>query len=99
MSSRKIEGWGESVDKVQVLIKDDPEVLEMFRREVVPKQGGDRKSEQAKIKSNNVTPDLKRGNSKAHSLSVLKRKAPDMFRAVCNGETTANEESVLTYSD
>jgi hypothetical protein len=53
----------------------------MWRGEVVKTHGGDRKSEQVKIKSDNVTLG-KRGNSKAHSLSVLKRKAPDMFQAV-----------------
>ena len=30
------------------------------------------------------------GNSKAHTLDVLKRKAPEKFRAVCNGELSAN---------
>jgi hypothetical protein len=43
--------------------------------------GGDRKSEQVKIKSDNITLDPGRGTSKSYTLSVLKRKAPDMFKA------------------
>jgi hypothetical protein len=29
------EGWGEDPDKIEALIKDDPQALRMFRREVV----------------------------------------------------------------
>jgi hypothetical protein len=76
------EGWGEDPDKIEALIKDDPEALRMFRREVVKTHGGDRKSEQAKIKSDNVTLDPDRGNAKSYTLSRLKRTRPELFQAV-----------------
>jgi hypothetical protein len=86
LSRLRIEGWGESIDKVQVLIKDDPQVLKMFRREVVaPKHKHRADSDNIPINTTDG-----RGTSKSYSLDLLARKAPDMFQAVCNGETTAN---------
>lgn len=87
---KPLEGWGESIDKVQALIKDDPQVLRMFRREVVEDKGKRAKQDN----SDNITikPPTSddRGTSKSYSLDLLARKAPDMFQAVCNGELTAN---------
>jgi hypothetical protein len=86
LSRLRIEGWGESIDKVQVLIKDDPQVLKMFRREVVAPNHRPLKS------TDNISTKTSdgHGTSKSYSLDLLARKAPDMFQAVCNGEMTAN---------
>lgn len=83
---KPLEGWGESIGKVQALLKDDPQVLRMFRRETVAephKHKGD--NDNIIIKTSST-----QGTSKSYSLDLLARKAPDMFRAVCNGELTAN---------
>jgi hypothetical protein len=91
VTRKPLEGWGEDPKKIEALIKDDAEALSMWDDEMKGSHGGDHGNQYAKKvgKSDNVTLG-KRGNSKAHSLSVLKRKAPDMFQAVCNGELTAN---------
>ena len=89
VTRKPLEGWGEDPKKIEALIKDDPEALSMWCGETTRDKGGDRRSDS--FKDDNVNFEKpKKGNSKAHSLSVLKRKAPDMFQAVCNGELTAN---------
>jgi hypothetical protein len=45
------EGWGEDPDKIEALIKDDPEVLRMFRREVVEDKGKRAKQDNTDIVS------------------------------------------------
>jgi hypothetical protein len=94
VTRKPLEGWGEDPKKIEALIKDDPEALEMWENELNPGKGGDNGNQYAKKVGNNNNVMIARkaiqGNSKAHSLSVLKRKAPDMFQAVCNGELTAN---------
>jgi hypothetical protein len=44
-----------------------------WRQAVTAPHGGDRKSEEAQIKSDNVTLDPKRGNSLAYTLDRLSR--------------------------
>jgi hypothetical protein len=85
---KPLEGWGESIDKVQALIKDDPQVLRMFRRETVA-EPHKHKADSDNITIKTPTSD-DRGTGKSYSLDLLARKAPDMFQAVCNGELTAN---------
>jgi hypothetical protein len=89
------EGWGEDPKKIEALIKDDPQALSMWDDEMKGSHGGDHGNQYAKKvgKSDNITLG-KRGNSKAHSLSVLKRKAPDMFQAVRKRKAKAWSEPV-----
>lgn len=79
-----------------LLLKDDAESLAMWRKETTGEKGGDRKSEQAKIKGDNVTIDNLsdgRGNARSYSLDVLSRKAPGLFKEVCAGKLSANASS------
>jgi hypothetical protein len=88
---------GEDVAKVEAIIKDNAEVLAMWREEMVEQHGGDRKSEQVKeIKNDNVILDPKpeQGNSKSYALSRLKRERKDLFESVCKGELTANKAAI-----
>jgi hypothetical protein len=79
------EGWGEDPKKIEALIKDDAEALSMWENELNPGKGGDNGNRYTKKPSNNNNVMIARkaiqGNSKAHSLSVLKRKAPELFQA------------------
>lgn len=88
-------GWQEDPKKIEAVIKDDPEVLTMWR-EKMKCQGGDRRSELAKSKGDNVTDrkETPKGNSKAYTLSRLKRETPDLFQAVCDGELSANAAAI-----
>jgi hypothetical protein len=97
VTKEPFEGWGEDVAKVEAIIKDNAEVLAMWREEMVEQHGGDRKSEQVKeIKNDNVILDPKpeQGNSKSYALSRLKRERKDLFESVCKGELTANKAAI-----
>ena len=85
---KPVEGWGEDPKKVEAVIKDDPEVLAMYREAM--KQQGERKD-----LSDNVTEvSGPTGNSKAYTLSRLKRQTPELFKAVCDGEMSANAAAI-----
>jgi hypothetical protein len=71
------EGWGEDPDKIEALIKDAPEALQMWDDEMKQKPGP--KPDSYVYNVNEIK--RKKGTSKAHSLSVLKRKAPELFQA------------------
>jgi hypothetical protein len=92
VTEKPLAGWGQDPAAVERLLRDDPEALAMWRGEVVKTHGGDRKSEQAKIKNDNISLDKEssHGTGKSYTLSRLKRARPELFQAVCNGELTAN---------
>jgi hypothetical protein len=93
ITSKPIRGWGEDPKKVEAVIKDHPEVLAMYREAMKLKCG---RKEQENYHNNVMvieqTP--KQGNSKAYTLSRLEREAPELFKAVCDGKTTANAAAI-----
>lgn len=68
-------------ERVEALLKDDPEALRLFREATTAPHGGDRKSESVLIKSDNVTIEVgpKRGNALAYTLDRLHREAPELL--------------------
>lgn len=86
-----IEGCGWPLDKVEKLIQDDGEVLEMWRKAITDTPGGDKKSEdyKSKIIHNNIMNDKStrkspiQGTSRAYTLSRLKEEAPELFGRTC----------------
>ena len=66
----------------------------LWRDAITSQHGGDRKSEEAKIKTDNVSLDLKHGNSRSYTLSRLKRQAPELFERVVDGELSANAAAI-----
>jgi len=59
--------------------------------------GGDRKSAEYKIISNNITNDIEtpdRGTSHSYTLNRLRRKRPDLFNRVVNDELSANAAAI-----
>lgn len=77
-------GWPPA--KVEVLIKDEPEVLAMWREATTgkPHVHADRC---------NTTLKAVRG-TKAHTLSRLKRERPDLFKRVVAGKLSANAAAI-----
>lgn len=93
ITAKPLQGWGESADKVEAIIKDDAECLALFREAMVADHGGDRKSDA--IKSNNVPLDSEpRGNAKAYTLSRLKSDSPELFQEVVAGKLSANAAAI-----
>lgn len=89
----QLRGWNEDLKKIEALLKDDPEAAAAFRKEIHV-NGGDRKSEEA-ISCDNVTTDpAVTGNSRAYTLSRLKRESPELFADVCDGKLSANAAAI-----
>lgn len=87
------DGWGEDPKKVEAIIKDDAEVLELYREAMVGKHGGDRKSEEA-IKPDNRSLEDEYGTTRSYTLSRLKREFPELFQRVVDKELSANAAAI-----
>lgn len=93
VTEKPIRGWGQDPAKVEAVIKDDAEVLAMWREAMTEKWGGSRrKADISKINNVNLA---KGGNSRAYAVSRLKRQRPDLFDEVKEGKMSANAAAVL----
>lgn len=97
VTKKPIYGWGEDPKKIEALLKDEPDVLAMWRKETV-RHGGDRKSKES-IKRHNMTLDnvplaKDRGTSKSYTLTRLERDHPELFKRVVAGELSANAAAI-----
>jgi len=79
-----LRGCGWPLEKVEALIKDDPDTLKMWRQATTASQG------RPLEKSDNVTVYPRRGNSRAYTLDRLSRERPDLYQRVIAKELTAN---------
>lgn len=89
-----LEGWGEKPDKVLAVIKDEAEVLAMYREAMKGAHGGDTRSEAATIVDNRNNGRRSAGTTRAYTLSRLKRESPELFGRVCAGELSANAAAI-----
>lgn len=91
-------GCGWPLDKVEKLIKDDPETLAMWRKAVTaPKHVHAVDNDNIIIKSlnNNIIQSKpQQGTSRAYTLDRLSREAPGLYEAVCRGEMSANKAAI-----
>ena len=94
ITKEPMEGWGENPERIEALIRDDAEVLAMWREAMKGKHGGDRRSEEV-IKVDNVTLDKpSKGNSRSYTVSRLQREAPELFAQVVAGTLSANAAAI-----
>ena len=94
ITKEPMEGWGENPERIEGLIKHDPEVLVLWREAMKGKQGGDRRSDVA-IKDDNVILDkANQGNSRSYTVSRLQREAPELFTQVVAGTLSANAAAI-----
>jgi hypothetical protein len=68
-----LEGCGWPLDKVEALIKDDPDTLRMWRQAITPPVGT---NQYAEGNDNVIT---HQGNSRAYTLDRLQRQAPELY--------------------
>jgi hypothetical protein len=84
--SKPVHGWGEDPSQVEAVIRDDPEALAAFRKEM--KHQGERTD-----LGNNV-PEVDRqprGNSRAFSIARVQRECdPETVAAVMSGDLSPN---------
>ena len=78
-------GWGENPDRIEALIRDDAEVLAMWR-EAMKAQGKRNLPDNVK----GVTA----GNSRSYTVSRLQREAPELFAQVVAGTISANAAAI-----
>jgi hypothetical protein len=86
------EGWGQNPDKIEALLKDSSEVLAMWEKEMQGEPGRPIKGENKSV--DNVNRISSTGNSKAYTLSRLKRENAELFQQVVAGELSANAAAV-----
>jgi hypothetical protein len=87
-------GWGENPDRIEALIRDDAEVLAMWREAMKGKHGGDRRSEEATKVDNVNLERASKGNSRSYAVSRLQREAPELFAQVAAGTISANAAAI-----
>jgi len=94
-------GLGCEVDRLRNLCRDRPEVVKKIDKAIKADHGGDRRSEEAQTKVNNVNhesgePDRDRsaGNSKSYTLQRLERDAPELYERVVADDMSANAAAI-----
>lgn len=82
-------GWGEDIKKVELLLKDDPEVLAKWRGAMLQKPGS------RTDLGNNIT-EVGRvtGTSSSYTVSRLQHQSPSLFEKVKQGLMSANEAAI-----
>ena len=75
-----MEGWGENPERIEALIRDDVEVLAMWREAMKEKTGPKLKGEDGLC---NIVTETKgtTGNSRSYTVSRLQREALTLARA------------------
>lgn len=84
-----LEGWGQDPKKVEALIKDDPEVLVMYREAM--KGRGTRTDLSDNVSEVKLD---KSGNGRAYTLSRLQKQHPELYQSVCDGQMSANAAAI-----
>lgn len=91
ITEKPIFGWGEDPKKIEAVIKDNAEVLALYRSEMVERRGGDRaKGDSISDNITNGSSDG-RGTSRAYSIDRVKRGCdPETVAAVMAGTMSPN---------
>lgn len=88
ITRKPLEGWGEDPKKIEAIIKDNAEVLAMYREQMVEKPG-----RPIGVNSDIVTinSDEGRGNSRAYSIARVKKDCdPETVAEVLAGKISPN---------
>ena len=84
----KLDGWGEDPKKVEGLLKDEPEVLTLWRN-AMKQRPGPRDSS-----SNDNIMETPQGTSRSYTLDRLERDHPELHQRVIAGELSANAAAI-----
>ena len=80
--------------ELKAVIQDDAETLALFREAMVEGPGQPKTTEAKSINDNVINTLSSQGNSKAYTVSRLKRDRPDLFEKVVAGELSANKAAI-----
>ena len=93
--SPPLDGWNEDPDKIESLLRDDPEVLVMFREAMTGKHGGDHGNQYTGGKSNNIRlAKTAVGTRRDYTLIRLKNQHAELYERVVAGELSANAAAI-----
>ena len=87
-------GWGENPDRIEALIRDDTEVLAMWREAMKEKTGPKVKGGDGGLCNNITETKGTTGTSRAYTVSRLQREAPELFAQVAAGTISANAAAI-----
>ncbi len=88
ITKEPMEGWGENPERIEGLIKHDPEVLVLWRDAM---KGQGKRSDLC----NNITEvQGTTGTSRSYTVSRLQREAPELFAQVVAGTLSANAAAI-----
>lgn len=86
LTTAPLAGFGEDPDKVETLLRDDPDALRLFREATTaPSHVHD---------SYNVTIRPKRGHGRAYTLDRLHREAPELYARVVAKELSPHRAAI-----
>lgn len=93
ITKEPMEGWGENPERIEGLIKHDPEVLVLWREAMKEKTGPKLKGDDGLC---NIVTETKgtTGNSRSYTVSRLQREAPELFTQVVAGTLSANAAAI-----
>ena len=94
ITKEPMEGGGENPERIEALIRDDVEVLAMWREEMVERPG--KRSKVNLDNADNVSnkEKVQAGNSRSYTVSRLQREAPELFAQVVAGTLSANAAAI-----
>ena len=94
ITKEPMEGWGENPERIEALIRDDVEVLAMWRDAMVERPG--KRSKVNLDNADNVSnkEKVQAGNSRSYTVSRLQREAPELFAQVVAGTLSANAAAI-----
>ena len=89
ITKEPMEGWGEDPERIEGLIRNDPEVLVMWR-EAMKQESGARND----LVDNINEVKLSKGTSRSYTVSRLQREAPALFKQVVAKTLSANAAAI-----
>jgi hypothetical protein len=90
ITKEPMEGWGENPERIEGLIKHDPEVLVLWREAMKGQAGRPSKESNYNVKELSAVG----GNSRSYTVSRLQREAPELFAQVVAGTLSANAAAI-----
>jgi hypothetical protein len=88
ITGKPMRGWGADPDKIEAIIREDAEVLAMWREAMkLPR------ANQHTCNNDNVMA-ATQGNSRSYTVSRLQRERPDLFDQVARKEKSANAAAI-----